>query len=639
MKHVGNPDFLIPYSSEEISSIPDRGMAGKRIHCLYLPDAGRIQNRGTKSMKRIVCLAAAVALLFSFASVSAAEGLFDAIVEDAKTEEAAALPSFSSFSGTAPEQIESEGDSTSLEYTDVDLDLFQAFGAYLLEKGYAVAASERMESRHILAIQSTRDASLYFQVQYDTRDRILRTVYPADARIEDFDPRDALPADTEVPQPVYEEIYIPPIGQNALKIDPVPPNAFTAESAEILSCRGEIPQPGEEKSYSFQTAVPGRCRIELSEMQDGVQEELYLYDGQGTRIAYNVYCSNGKGITADGLNAGETYTVQIAAKGRTAVPEGASCLLTVGLQKQTMDISALTQVADSMEYTEQKNLYRLTAPADGTYRLDFSEMMSGTVISIKITNRLGETVAARDHCENQSGVTASNLVRGETYDIAVTQRKGFSGYTMRIGRQKETVDISPFTKVEDSIEFKDQKNRYLFTAPRDGRYHFELSGMLSGTGAGLYVLNRLGETVGSKGYCENGSGVTLKGLKAGETYQVQVIQNQNCSGYTLSIGIQKEPVAVSRGMIVHDSVEYRDQRNVYFYTAPSEGDVRFSLSGIQSGTSVELMVFNELGETLASDGNAQNDDSLTIENVAEGTVLQVQVRQDNGTGEYTLTID
>lgn len=590
-------------------------------------------------MKRIVCLAAAVALLFSFASVSAAEGLFDGIVEDAKTEAAAALPSFSSFSGMVQEKTESEEGWTAFEYGDVDLDLFQGFGAYLSEKGYEVAASERVESRHILAIQSSRDASLYFQVQYDTKGRTLRTVYPADARIEGFDPQDALPVGSEAPQPVYEEIYIPPIEQNALKIDPVSPNVFTAESAGILSCRGELPQPGEEKSYSFQTTVPGRCRIELSEMQDGIQEELSLYDVQGNRIGYNMYSSNGKGITADGLNAGETYTVAIAAHGRTAVPEGAACLLTVGLQKQTLDISALTQVADSMEYTDQKNLYRFTAPVDGTYRFDFSEMMNGTVISIKITNRLGETVAARDYCENQSGVTAANLIRGETYDISVTQKKGFSGYTMDIGRQKETADISPFTKVEDSIAFKDQKNRYLFTAPRDGRYHFELSGMLSGTGAGLYVLNRLGETVVSRGYCENGSGVTLKGLKAGETYQVQIIQNQNFSGYTLSIGTQKETVAISRGMIVHDSVEYRDQRNVYIFTAPSDGDVRFSLSGVQSGTSFELMVFNELGETLASDGIAQNDDSLSVENVAEGTVLQVQVRQNNGTGEYALTID
>ncbi|NLA52503.1 MAG: hypothetical protein GX860_10340, partial [Alcaligenaceae bacterium] len=212
-------------------------------------------------------------------------------------------------------------------------------------------------------------------------------------------------------------------------------------------------------------------------------------------------------------------------------------------------------------------------------------------------------------------------------------------YTFKVGNQKPTVDISDFTKVNDSVEFNKQLNIYTFTVPYDGRYRFEFSGMLSGTMVDIYVENYLGETVEYRYGCKNGQGVTAKGLTAGDTYTAYVIQNSGFSSYSLMIGHQKPIVEVKNNSTIADSIEYIDQRNVYSFTNTKSGDVVISISDMLSDVQVQICVFNDLFEVIADDSYIRNGNYVVIRNATPGSHYEIQVRQNRGFSSYKLNID
>ena len=64
-----------------------------------------------------------------------------------------------------------------------------------------------------------------------------------------------------------------------------------------------------------------------------------------------------------------------------------------------------------------------------------------------------------------------------------------------------------------------QYDKYTFTAPYDGRYRVEMTGMSDGSKEGI----------------GNGDGLTLKNLKAGEVYEIRVRQSKGLGYYSLLI--------------------------------------------------------------------------------------------------------
>lgn len=439
---------------------------------------------------------------------------------------------------------------------------------------------------------------------------------------------------TSVVQDTYTTINVPAIGQRTLNVDAIAPSTTSVGNATILSYSGSISYDDQRDSYTFEAQYDGRYRADISGMQSGTAVKLYIYDSAGNQLGSNTYCTNGEGVTVKDLSAGSIYEVRVV-----QYTGYSSYALTIGLQKATTDISSITELTDSVEYTDQRNVYSFVVPIDGRYRFELSNMINGTATELYVFNALGETVASNTYCTNGEGVTVRDMKAGEVYDVQIRQYTGFSSYVFTIGHQKETIDISNLTHLTDSVEFTDQRNVYSFTVPMDGRYRFELSGMKNGTAVELYVFNALGETVASDTYCTNGDGVTVKGAKAGEIYDVQVRQYTGLSSYNFTIGQQKEQINIGNNNIINDSIEYTDQRNVYSFTADSTGDVTLTISGMNSGTAVELYVFNDLEETVASDSYCQNNESITIKNATAGTHYEIQVRQDTGTSNYALTVN
>lgn len=201
------------------------------------------------------------------------------------------------------------------------------------------------------------------------------------------------------------------------------------------------------------------------------------------------------------------------------------------------------------------------------------------------------------------------------------------------------VDISAYTEVTDSIEFEAQTNKYSFTVPTDGRYRFEISGLINDASVALYMTNILGETIAADTYCTSGKGITVQKLIAGEIYNIQVHQNSGFSTYTLSIGKQKETVDVEVDCFVSDRIEFTDQWNVYSLYSQVSGSITMTISGMKNGTSVALYVMNSLGETIVSDTYCTNGEEVTIPNVLPREHYEIQVRQKTGTSAYALMIN
>ena len=164
------------------------------------------------------------------------------------------------------------------------------------------------------------------------------------------------------------------------------------------------------------------------------------------------------------------------------------------------------------------------------------------------------------------------------------------------------VTVPPATIIQQLGEMKTegQKDVYTYTIPRDGRYRFEMSELYGGAQVNMTVLNRLDEKVAVFSYCGNGSGITLKGTKAGETYKIRLAQNSRLSAYILNIGEAKPILDLAELTQVTDSIEYTDQRNVYTFTIPADGRYRFELSEMRAGFQVSLHIFNHLGEDIGT---------------------------------------
>lgn len=433
--------------------------------------------------------------------------------------------------------------------------------------------------------------------------------------------------------PTYTEIDVPSLTINSLSIEGLPTNPTSVDAVEFLVYSGNISNEDQVDEYSFVAPYDGCYRADISELQNGVNVELYIIDDNGSSVASDTYCINEEGATANGLVAGHTYIVRVRQDSGYS-----GYKLSIGIQKPTLDITGYSTVSDSIEYTDQRNVYTFTAPLDGRYRFELSGIQNGTDFELYVYNYLEETLEYDSYCLNEEGVTVKDLKAGETYQIQVRQDDGFSSYTMYIGYQKATTDISNLSSLTDSVEYTDQRNVYSFIAPVDGRYRFEISGMQSGTDVELYMFNSLGETVDSDTYCMNGEGITVKGLVAGEIYELQIRQDSGLSGYTLSIGKQKETIETARNYIVNDCIEYTDQRNVYSLDVGSSGPITISIAGMNNGMVVELYVFDNLQEEVDSDSYCTNGEGITISNISSGQYW-IQIRQYEGEGSYSLCIE
>ena len=406
--------------------------------------------------------------------------------------------------------------------------------------------------------------------------------------------------------------------------------SFEIQPNEIIGFSGEVSSDGQNIDYEYIPSLSGIYRFEFSNVPNGTDMRLRIYNSGWEQIKTDYDLDNGDGLT-ENLTAGETYYVRVE-----QYREYGSYTLNVGQKKETVDITNYTAVSDSIQYTDQENDYLYVAGNDGTYRFEFSDVPNGTDLRLRIYNSGWEEMKSDYDFDNGDGLTVS-FTAGETYYIRVEQYREYGSYTLNIGPKKEIVDLTNYTSISDSIQYTEQANDYLYVAENDGAYRFEFSNVPNGTDLRLRIYNSGWEEMKSDYNLDNGDGLT-EFLTAGETYYIRVEQYREYGPYTLNIGRKKEVIDITNNTSVSDSIQYTDQENDYLFTAKSEGTYIFIFSNVSEGNSFRLGVFNSGWEQLKSDYNLGNDGGVKV-SLSAGESYFIRVTQYNGSGNYVLTAE
>lgn len=277
----------------------------------------------------------------------------------------------------------------------------------------------------------------------------------------------------------------------------------------------QVSYANQKNVYTFTPQISGRYRFDITEANANLDFRFMMWNDKEENLV-NTYEDGSYQV----LEAGQTYEIQI----RQYDGIGSYCLK-VGFQKPETDITGYTVINDSIEYTDQKNVYFLTAPVSGRYRLDITETNANN------TYRL----MAWDHLENnilntyESGVYL-DLNKGETYEIQVRYYEGFDKYTLNIGYPKEEQDISGYERVYDAVNYVNQINYYKYVPTQTGAYTFSLSEYDSGCDFRLIILDEYDYEL-----TDTFSGAATVDLIADKEYTVIIYQDTGVGSYMLSI--------------------------------------------------------------------------------------------------------
>ena len=448
--------------------------------------------------------------------------------------------------------------------------------------------------------------------------------------LNDEKPADENPTDEEEEAVNEKEILgIDPITYNTYNADAIEDSPFEIQPNDIIELSGEISNEGQSNDYEYIPPLSGTYRFEFSNVPNGTDFRMRIYNSGWEQIEVNSDLDNGDGITKS-LTAGEKYYIRVE-QYRAYGPY----TLNIGQKKEIYDITNYTAVSDSIQYTDQENDYLFVAENDGIYRFEFSNVPNGTDFRMRIYNSGWEQMEVNSDLDNGDGISKS-LMAGEVYYIRVEQYREIGPYTLNVGQKKEIYDITNYTAVSDSIQYTDQENDYLFVAENDGIYRFEFSNVPNGTDFRMRIYNSGWEQMEVNSDLDNGDGIT-KSLTAGGKYYIRVEQYRANGPYTLNIGQKKEIYDITNYTRVSDSIQYTDQENDYLFVAKSEGTYIFKFSNITEGNSFRLCVFNSGWERLKWASDLGNGSGIEVP-LSEGESYYIRVSQYDGGGDYILNV-
>ena len=294
----------------------------------------------------------------------------------------------------------------------------------------------------------------------------------------------------------------------------------------------------QQNGYTFVPKVSGTYCFGVSGLPEGYSCGIQVVNAAGKTISNDgwYYTYSDKEGQEVSLSAGQTYVVKYRESGY----RGPYCV-EVGLYKQVGDVSGVFGVDDSIQFLNQRNLYTFVPEQTAAYEIGISGIPEGYSYMIQVVNPAGQAITNGNWYYSYGNHESQwvNLTAGQTYTIVVRPRNALYGkYRLDISAFCAPVDVKLDEPVQDSIQYRLQRNMYTFTPGSDGKYSIELSGMPPEYSYGIQVWNGIGQIIsnGNWNYTyKNGSSQTLD-LQAGQTYTIIVKQNGSfLSDYTIRI--------------------------------------------------------------------------------------------------------
>jgi len=292
----------------------------------------------------------------------------------------------------------------------------------------------------------------------------------------------------------------------------------------------------------------------------------------------------------------------------------------------------------NMKKTGQMDTYFVTPPVDGTYRFEIEQMKKDASVFVSIQSLSGQKIEKEKECQNKEEITAQ-LKAGETYRIIVRQKKSFGTYQVNIEYEKSQKDISGYTEIWDSMEYKNQCNHYIFKAETDGRYRVEIEEAEENASFSIMIKDHDGRVLYELDDIKKGQGITLDGWIAGEKYTIDIIQHTGIGDYILKIGVQKKKENISDADMVEDQMEFEDQINRYHFSPKEDGSYVFMMREIGADQYLNMTVFDASGNIVATESMLTQDSSLILENGKAQKQYEIQIQQEAGFDTYKFSVE
>ena len=285
--------------------------------------------------------------------------------------------------------------------------------------------------------------------------------------------------------------------------------------------------------------------------------------------------------------------------------------------------------------TSDEFKHQFYAQEGGIYHFEATGLLSGFTISLYLYDENGDRLDFATNRRNGDGLTMS-LQKGKTYTLKVQGYTGTGSYTVSVGTQKPTLDISSFTMIKDATEFKEQAIRYDYTPEVNGTYRFYISQVNSGITFSIYVYDDAGYQVDYKTNVSKDGGLNVT-LNAHKPYRVVVRPYTSLGPFTLSVGPQQQKREVSGYTSVTDTIRYSGQKQYYEYIPKVSGRHRFELGQVESGFSVSMFIYDSSGYRLDYKNNVKRGNGLTM-NLTAGETYKLAIEQYSGYGTFPLLI-
>lgn len=285
--------------------------------------------------------------------------------------------------------------------------------------------------------------------------------------------------------------------------------------------------------------------------------------------------------------------------------------------EECKDISDQYSVVGKISYEGQVDKYSYTAQVSGTYRFD-TDLSSGGGVIVEISGENGNSIKW-----GYDALTI-DLESEKNYILSIEYRNGECDYKLNIGEPISITDITNNSSVVGSIKYKDQKDRYYYTAQVSGTYRFSTD-LSSGGSAYVRISGQNGNSI-KWGY----DALTID-LESGKTYILSIEYRDGKCDYEIDIGVPISITDITNNSSVKGSIKYKDQKDRYYYTAQVSGTYIID-TNLSAGGSVYVRVSGENGNSIN-----RGYDKLSIK-LEEGKNYILSVEFRNVLCDYVMTI-
>ena len=288
------------------------------------------------------------------------------------------------------------------------------------------------------------------------------------------------------------------------------------------------------------------------------------------------------------------------------------------------------------EFTEenQKDRYSYKAPISGKYRFILDIENENYNYSITIKNSKSANLASGTSSSNSKAVTVT-LEEGSSYVIEIAQDYGLCGYTIMIGVPNAPKNVSG-TEINGSITYVEQRDVYYYSAPIDGYYRFNLDISNVNNNYKFTIIDSKEQRIASCSYSSSGHG-TNANLKANEKYRIVIDQDYRLCDYTITIGVPTAPTQIT-GNQINGSLDFEEQKDTYYYTAPRTGRYIFKLSSGNTNADYNFKITKPNNSSVRSTHYASEKNINTLVNLTEGEKYTITVEQNYLLSSYEIAI-